>query len=200
MQSAYKAKLDYISTLQPELDAQREEVDEARTRSAHLKSQLEHMGQQAQEQETAMQELARQLSEEKVKAQEAREATRTVRLVPPDESRGSEEETPRRRKRNSGGSASDSGFESDLDSVFSAVEAGGVETPLTAPSISSWQGNGQDGVVGRAGNQKRLGAENAAWATVEALRSENCDLRGQVEEMQRSLQGCIDFVGGVGGV
>ena len=194
MQTAYKEKLDYISTIQPEIDAQREEVEEAETRSKHLKMQLQDMGRQAQEQETAMQDLARQLTEEKMKAQEAREAARTVRLVP------DEEQTPRQRKRNSGGSASDSGFESDLDSVFSAVSPGGAETPMTAPSIYAWQARGQEGVVGRAGNQKRLGAENAAWATVETLRSENFDLRVQMEEMQRTLQGCIDFVGGVNGV
>jgi hypothetical protein len=200
MQTAYKEKLAYISTIQPEIDAQREEVEEAETRSTHLKMQLEDMGRQAQEQETAMQEMARQLSEEKMKAQEAREAARTVRLVPRD---SDEEQTPRRRKRISGGSASDSGFESDLDSVFSAASPSGAETPMTAPSIHAWQAKGQDGVVGRAGNHgagKRLGAENAAWATVEALRSENLDLRTQMEEMQRTLQGCIDFVGSVHGV
>jgi hypothetical protein len=205
MQAAYKEKLDYITTIQPEIDAQREEVEEAETRSKHLKLQLEDMGRQAQEHETAMQDLARQLFEEKMKVHEAREAVRTVRLVPRAES--DEEQTPRRRKRNSGGSASDSGFESDLESVFSAGTASGAETPATAPSISSAnnarQPKGRDGVVSRTGNNgggKRLGAEHAAWATVEALRNENRDLRAQMEEMQRSLQGCIDFVSAVHGV
>jgi hypothetical protein len=208
MQAAYKEKLDYISTIQPEIDAQREEVEEAETRSKHLKMQLEDMGRQAQEQETAMQDMARQLFEEKMKVHEVREAARTVRLVPRAENQERDEEhTPRRRKRNSGGSASDSGFESDLDSVFSAGTASGAETPATAPSISSAsharQPKGRDGMVGRAGNNsggKRLGAEHAAWATVESLRNENQNLRGQMEEMQRSLQGCIDFVSAVHGL
>ena len=137
--------------------------------------------------------------------QEAREAVRTVRLVP---SRSNEEEqTPRRRKRNSD-SASDSGFESDLDSVFSAGTGGGMETPATAPSIASnhaWtsrQHTGKDAIVSRAGNRagQRMGEESAAWATVEALRGENQDLRTQMEEMQRTLQGCIDLVGSIHGV
>ena len=203
MQAAYKDKLDYITTMQPEIDAQREEVEEAETRSKHLKMQLEDMGRQAQEQETAMQDLARQLFEEKMKVQEAREAACTVRLVPRTEN---DEEAPRRRKRNSG-SGSDSGFESDLESVFSAGTASGAETPATAPSVSSVsyarQPTGRERAVSRAGNNgggKRLGAEHAAWATVETLREENRDLRGQMEEMQRSLQGCIDLVSAVHGV
>ena len=205
MQAAYKEKLDYISTIQPEIDAQREEVEEAETRSKHLKLQLEDMGKQAQEQETALQELARQLTEEKVKAHEAREAVRTVRLVP---SRSNEEEPTQRRRKRTSDSASDSGFESDLDSVFSAGTGSGVETPVTAPSITSnhaWNSRQQrekDVIVSRAGNRagKRMGEESAAWATVEALRGENQDLRTQMEEMQRTLQGCIDFVGSVHGV
>ena len=205
MQVAYKEKLDYISTIQPEIDAQREEVEEAETRSKHLKMQLEDMGKQAQERAMAMQELARQLTEEKMKVQEARDAVRTVRLVP---SRNNEEElTPRRRKRNSD-SASDSGFESDLDSVFSAGTGSGVETSATAPSITSsqaWttrQQREKDVIVSQAGNRagKRMGEESAAWATVEALRGENQDLRTQREEMQQTLQGLIDFVGSIHGV
>lgn len=212
MQAAYKEKLDYISIIQPEIDAQREEVEEAEIRSKHLKMQLEDMGRQAQEQETAMQDMAQQLSEEKVKVQEAQEAVRTIRLVPRDENRDSDEaqtQTPLRRRRNSGGSASDSGFESDLDSVFSAGTGSGVETPMTAPSIASGQAwnvrqpRGKEAMVGRAGNHatgKRLVDERAAWATVEALRGENQDLRAQRDEMQRTLQGCIDFVSCINGV
>ncbi len=37
----------------------------------------------------------------------------------------------------------------------------------------------------------------AEWTSAEVLRGENARLRRQVEDMQRSLQGCIDFVGGV---
>ena len=217
MQVAYKEKIDYIASIKPEIDAQREEVEEAETRSKHLKMQLEEMGRQSQQQETAMQEMALQLAEEKMKVQEAQEAARTVRLVRRSDSReGDEEETPtRRRKRGSAGSASDSGFESDVDSVFSGNNSG-AETPISPPSISassmagydgkSWnlrQQKRSEGQPGRSGNNnagKRLGSEGAAWATVETLRSENQDLKVQMEEMQKTLQGCIDFVSAVTGV
>ena len=211
MQVAYKEKVDYIASIKPEIDAQREEVEEAETRSKHLKMQLEDMSQQAKEHETAMQEMAVQLAEEKIKAQEVHETARTVRLVrlPTDRSRdGEDEEAPRRRrKRGSAGSttASDSGFESDLDaeSIFSA--SGSTDTPLSPPDSDgrSWnmrQPKGRAGgsrtASGNAG--KRLGSEGAAWATVETLRGENRDLKRQMEETQRTLQGCIDLVSGVG--
>lgn len=129
MQHAYKEKVDYIATMQPEMDVQREEVEEAEIRSRHLKMQLEDMGRRATEQEKAMQELASQLSEERFRHQEAREkearkASRSFLKPAPSPSNADEttddETTPRRKaaaKRTSAGStdASDSGFESDLD-------------------------------------------------------------------------------------
>lgn len=50
MQAAYKEKVEYIASVQPEIDAQKEEVEEANTRSEHLKMQLEDIGRQNQEQ------------------------------------------------------------------------------------------------------------------------------------------------------
>ena len=213
MQAAYKEKVEYIASIQPEIDAQREEVEEAETRAKHLKMQLEDMSRLTQEQETAMQEMALQLADEKMKAQETREASRTVRLVrrSTDEARnGDNDETPtRRRKRGSAETASDSGFESDIESVFSTATSD-AETPVSPPaSISSMAGyrpcnlrqpKARDGPPSRPSNDnagRRIGSEGAAWATVDVLRSENRDLRTQMEEMQKTLQGCIDFVAGV---
>ncbi|KAK6437133.1 hypothetical protein LTR95_006669 [Oleoguttula sp. CCFEE 5521] len=51
MQTAYKSKVDFMASVQPELEAQREEVEEAETRSRHLKLQLEDMARRAQEHE-----------------------------------------------------------------------------------------------------------------------------------------------------
>ena len=225
MQTAYKEKTNFIASLQPELDAQREEVEEADIRSKHLKLQLEDMGRQAQEQGMAMQDMARQLAEEKVRGEEGEETARTVRLIrrsTTDSRDGDDEETPtRRRKRTSGGSASDSGFESDLESVFSG--GSNVETPISPPSVSATsdyadspsdlqQPKGRDALLtiqrrAAAGStvpsnrssisNKRLGSEGAAWATVEALRGENRALKMQVEQMEGTLQGCIDFVSGL---
>ena len=135
LQSAYKDKVEYIATLQPEMDVQREEIEEADIRSRHLKLQLQDMGRRAQEQESAMQALASQLSQERFRNQEAREkesrkASRSYISKPSpvlsnaDETTDDDGETTPRRcfpaphsKRLSAGStdASDSGFESDLD-------------------------------------------------------------------------------------
>lgn len=201
MQAAYREKADYISSIQPEIEAQREEVEETETRNAHLKMQLEDLGRKAQEQEQAMQEMARQVQDAKMEAEEAREAAKTIRVVRESDD---VEDTPTRRcgKRSSASSASasDSGFESDLDSVFSA---GGVPSPdydggmweLRPPKNEPSSQSRRDLTArpGMAG--KRLGSEGAAWATVEALRGENNELKGRVEEMQRTIDGCIDFVG-----
>ncbi|KAF2766760.1 hypothetical protein EJ03DRAFT_254859, partial [Teratosphaeria nubilosa] len=146
MQSAYREKVEYIASVQPEIDAQKEEVEEAETRSRHLKMQLEDMSFKAADQHKAMQEIAVQLAEERLKAQEVEEAVKkSVRLVRrstdgTEEGEDEEEEktTPRRGKRQSGDShASDSGFESDLDYAESIMSFG-VETPMSAkaPSIS----------------------------------------------------------------
>lgn len=220
MQTAYKEKVDYISSIQPEMDAQREEVEEVETRSKHLKMQLEEMSHQAKEQETAMQEMGRQLAEEKIKAQEALEAARTVRLVPPEGQEVERTATSRRTKRRSTDTASDSGFESDKESVIS----GPIDTPISPPrSIiysydnDRWQNTenlrGHGALQRRPSTStmgskpgssnpsgRRLGGEGAAWATVDSLRSENQDLRKEMEEMQKTLQGCIDLVSGINGL
>ncbi|KAK3717757.1 hypothetical protein LTR37_005528 [Vermiconidia calcicola] len=191
MRAAYMEKIDYISSIQPEIDAQREEVEEADTRSKHLKFQMENMAQQIVDRDQAMQEMGRQLAQEKIKAQEARESARTVRLVRDERSDGDDEETPtRRRKRPSDESASDSGFESDMESVFSVHS--GAETPLSPPASS----------YGRALNLRpgnKTGKEGAAWATVEALRNENQGLRMQMDRMQSEMQTCIELVSGITG-
>ncbi|KAK5128576.1 hypothetical protein LTR08_004060 [Meristemomyces frigidus] len=216
MQAAYKEKVDYISSIQPEIEAQQEEVEEAETRSRHLKLQLEDMSCRAAEQNETMQEMAIQLAEEKLKALEAQETTRsTVKLVrrSTDKSTdGDNEVTPRRWKRGSGGShASDSGFESDIDYAES-IKSGGVETPLSPLAMAitpvydshEWAfdtSNSRPALPrlsprfsAAAYDYKPVGSDSPS---VEHLRGENAALRRQMEEMQRTLQGCIDFVGTV---
>lgn len=191
MQSAYKEKVDYIASMQPEMDAQKEEVEEAKTRSEHLKMQLEDIGRQHQEQKQANQELIHAISEQKMQLQEAREQGKTIRVVQDDNNHQiDEDELRRRRKRGSAGS--DSGFESDTEtsSLFSA----GFETPvshrqpnilLTTPdnaSFKSQQSSKRNG--GNAGGDANLRAENEA-------------LRMQIELMTAQFQGAIDLIEGV---
>lgn len=218
MQTAYKEKVRYISTIQPEIEAQKEEVEEAETRSRHLKLQLEDLSRQAADQTHTMQEMAIQLAEEKMKVHDAQESARsTVKLVRrnTDSTDGEAEDTPRRWKRGSAGSqASDSGFESDAEYAESVMSAGTGEAPLSPPRMvvtpaydgHDWAANTtkappaihrQNSRSAAAYSHKRMGSESAAWATVESLRGENHGLRTQVAEMQRTIQDCIDLVGTV---
>ncbi|KXT00329.1 hypothetical protein AC578_5869 [Pseudocercospora eumusae] len=217
MQVAYKEKVDYIASIQPEIDAQKEEVDEARTRSEHLKMQLEDIGRQAEEQRQVNEELLIQLSQEKVKVQEAQEQAKTIRLVRRDtaetEFDTDSDDMHCRRKRNSGGNASDSGFESDADtcSVFSS----NIDTPTSAQYqqqprlVVTLDHQSQPQVRYASSRDSRMSQQSTAysatkhhdsaftaWTTVERLRNENRELRRQMEEMQCNLQSCIDLVSG----
>jgi len=221
MQSAYKTKVEYIAALKPEMDVQREEIEEADIRSRHLKLQLEDMGRRAQEQESAMQELASQLSEERFRNQEAREkesrkASRSFKAPPPPASTADEttddETTPRRQflnKRVSAGStdASDSGFESDLDRDWSSqdpLDPTFQRAVLASPGpiTPTKQRLGNQHAPLNSSNLrnsvKRLGSDGSAWAVMERLRVENVALKKQVADMQRELQGCIELIGHVG--
>ncbi|KAF7186990.1 hypothetical protein HII31_11599 [Pseudocercospora fuligena] len=217
MQAAYKEKVDYIASIQPEIDAQKEEVDEARTRSEHLKMQLEDIGRKAEEQRQVNEELLIQLSREKVKVQEAQEQAKTIRLVRRDTAETGfdtdSDEMHRRRKRNSGGNASDSGFESDADT--SSVFSSHIDTPVSAQYqqqprlVVTLDHQSQPQVRYASSRDSRMSQQSTAysatkhndsaftaWTTVERLRNENRDLRTQMEEMQCNLQSCIDLVSG----
>ncbi|KAK4621466.1 hypothetical protein CLAFUW4_07493 [Fulvia fulva] len=213
MQASYKEKVEYIASIQPEIDAQKEEVEEAEIRSAHLKRQLEDLGKQQEEQKQVNEELMTMLSETKMKLSEEREKSKTIRLVPRDTEGGaSDDESRRRGKRRSAGNASDSGFESDADtaSVFSS----GMQTPAShrqphfmlsdhdatprrralspresVASSNAWSGSTKHSTVGNT----------VAWTTLEQLRHENRQLRMEKEVIQQNLQGCIEIVDGLAG-
>ncbi|EME82239.1 uncharacterized protein MYCFIDRAFT_215620 [Pseudocercospora fijiensis CIRAD86] len=224
LQAAYKEKLDYIASIQPEVDAQKEEVDEARTRSHHLKMQLEDIGRKAEEQRQVNEELLIQLSQEKVKLQEAQEQAKTIRLVRREtaetEFDTDVDEMPHRRKRNSGGNASDSGFESDADT--SSLFSSNIDHTIPAQYQQQQQQQqqqqrlvvtldhqSQPQVRYASSRDSRMSQQSTAysainhndstltaWTTVERLRNENRHLRTQMEEMQCNLQSCIDLVSG----
>lgn len=203
-QTAYKEKVDFLESIRPEMEAQKEEVLEAQTRADHLKMQLEDLAQKAEEQKQVNLELVQQIAEEKVKSQEV---VNTIRLVRSDAQGGADDES-RRGKRRSAGSAADSGFESDTDrdTDVSSVFSSGIQTPVSMhqPQVivspenmydgSSWNvtptKNGHERVNTLAGGTGARGA----WATVEQLRHENAGLRSEVENLRNGMQGVIDFV------
>ena len=67
MQSAYKERVIAVRDLEAEKSAQREEIDAAETRAAHLKMQLEGMARKASEHEAAIQKLMDELAFERSK-------------------------------------------------------------------------------------------------------------------------------------
>ncbi len=223
MQIAYREKVDYIASIRPEQEAQKDEVEGAETRVIHLKKQLEDMSRKAHEQQITMKEMAAELAEERMKTLEAREAaSSTIRFVSDstENERTHGNGSVRRKRRGSTSNASDSGFESDMESIFSSYSGGPAvpDTPLSPPCLSRMtsldsrlninvqqanahhdrtkpvaiSGGTTPTATGRSG--QRLGREGAAWATVETLRNENHELKRYVQDMQESLQGCIDFV------
>ncbi|TKA79976.1 hypothetical protein B0A55_02111 [Friedmanniomyces simplex] len=145
LQAAYREKASALAAVRPELEAQREEVEEAETRAEHLRWQLEEMGRRAEETEGVVRGLlAGEGEKEKEKGrgvevgeEAARNSVKMVRrsMDRDGEEEGEEDATPRRRKRGSAGSGSDSGFESEgteyAESILSGSGAGGGgETPL----------------------------------------------------------------------
>lgn len=202
MQIAYKEKVEYLASIQPEIDAQKEEVEEAQTRSAHLKMQLEDTARIAKEQRDVNEELIHKLSEEKMKVlQLQEERARSIRIVRRETEIPEEDEDPNRTiKRSSRGSASDSGFESDADtaSLFSS----GVETPASQyasrpPTLDHRIDPRHIPARGSVLSQQSTAFsrnEGVAWATVEKLRNENSDLKTQVANLQQSYDGVLEFV------
>ncbi|TKA65934.1 hypothetical protein B0A55_10360 [Friedmanniomyces simplex] len=143
LQAAYREKASALAAVRPELEAQREEVEEAETRAEHLRWQFEEMGRRAEEREGVVRGLLAGEKGEKGRGAEvgeeaARNSVKMVRRSMDGEEQEEEDATPRRWKRGSAGSGSDSGFESEgteyAESIVSGSGSGGGggggETPL----------------------------------------------------------------------
>jgi hypothetical protein len=150
-QSSYRALSAALSDSRAEQSAQDDELDEAETRARHLKMQLDDMAARAVEQDSKMQMLYNELQLEKERRKEQEEARmRSLAMVrgpqcvhgshsasssDPQENR---DVTPRQDKRVSGSGSfiSDSGFESECDSVFSRRN-GAMSPTDTLPSSAA---------------------------------------------------------------
>jgi hypothetical protein len=71
-QTAYRERVVALNETQAERSAQRDELEEAETRAAHLKMQLEGMARKAQENERAMKALVEELAAERRAREEER--------------------------------------------------------------------------------------------------------------------------------
>lgn len=155
-QAAYRAKVLAQRDWEGERAAQRDELEEAVTRAAHLKLQLEGMARRAAEQELAVRQLVDELVAEKHAREEERLARRRAAAaaagsttpgspVSEDQDLGVDERGWAERKRKSDGSASGSGesawgetdVESVDDSVFSRCRSPAVTVATTVDGRAS---------------------------------------------------------------
>ncbi|KAF3769641.1 hypothetical protein M406DRAFT_343786 [Cryphonectria parasitica EP155] len=146
MQSAYRQKAQALSELEKEREADRDELDEAETRSKHLKFQLEDMAHKAAEQEQRMKQLMEELAtERRARAELERLGAFSKQRLSPgglaseagstiSEDLGVDEEEMQKRKwRKSNGT--DTSFETDDDSI--SFEGESVFSRPRSPSVST---------------------------------------------------------------
>ncbi|MCJ1393438.1 hypothetical protein MMC18_006312 [Xylographa bjoerkii] len=240
MQAAYKQRAVSLQEITAEKEAQSEELEEAHTRAAHLKSQLDDMTAKMAEQDGVIMNLVDDLAQQKQRRNEE-EAKRTIRLVGADDD-ACHQCHHRRKPRNRNSTAntvSDSGFESESDeeSIFS--QAQGLQSP-TMSSISSASITQSDAYFdqdschngsrwlpslittrmdGQLRDEKHIKhsstlqpdygkmvncsncadlQQSEAWGVAEIMKMENKMLKARVEQLEESLDGCLDLVRGLG--
>ncbi|EGS20746.1 uncharacterized protein CTHT_0025820 [Thermochaetoides thermophila DSM 1495] len=152
MQAAYRERMNTIRDLQAERSAQQDEVEEAETRSRHLKLQLEDMARKAQEHEQKLKVLMEELAAEKRARAAAEKAVSTAlshseRASMIMEDLGVDEDRRRRRNKNirkswKSGASCDHLDDEDIsdDENESVTESESVfsrcRSPLPAPSAT----------------------------------------------------------------
>jgi hypothetical protein len=221
-QSSYRALSTALSDARAEASAQEDELDEAETRSRHLKMQLETMAARANEQDAQMARLVEDLSFERRARQEAEAELAAVAR------RRSAAGTPRtRRNRHSGSEVSvDSGFDSECDaeseaaSIFSRTNCLSPTTDIS--SAASVAGEDHDStptgkhtihqrpVLQRgvqSGTTEGWGCRNceggsqaAVWGRLAREREESRALRRRVEDLEKAVEGALNVVDGPWGL
>lgn len=147
LQAAYKQRTFALHAALTEKNERQEELDEARTRIQHIKSQLDGMAEKVLEQDKAIKAMAEELEQEREARKREEEARlRSVKSSDTDSitDLGSDLATPKRSKRasaatfNSHDSGFESGDESSAESIFSKRNET-IESPVAveAPSLKS---------------------------------------------------------------
>ena len=221
LQTAYRSRVLALQESTAEREAQADELDEAQTRTKHLKSQLNEMSSRIAEQDKHMMNLVEELAREKQlrrEEAEARERARSVRLVTDlDEVVGS----PRHNRMQRGSltsttSSSTPSMISDSESVNSVDGAMTREgrghtraypdTPRTLSPVSATFPCKQTNsfttpvhiVTTRTECTNCYGVKpRDAVRLVGDLRSENTALRRRVGHLEKELDGCLELVQGM---
>ncbi|PNS15375.1 Abnormal spindle-like microcephaly-associated [Sphaceloma murrayae] len=196
LQTAYRAQAALLRQAQAERDAAAEEKDEAATRAAHLKSQLETLAQTFGEQTRTMRDMDEELRRERERRVEMEAELDSLRRWKGQAEEGGrdsvlsgDEETPRRRrKRGSEGLNSDSGFESDSESLTCSME--------TASTFSGPVTPGMGGITGVMEGPWEEGRKNTpgVWGVVGDLQRENYRLKTRVRDLEGAVEGCLSLV------
>jgi len=179
LQAGYRAQTAALADLRRERAAQAEERDEADTRAAHLRAQLQEMGRRMAEADRANADMAAALAHERRRWREEEERRcRSVRIV---QSAGS-----------------DSGFEDDAESESGSV-CGGRDAAEGQAGTDELKAQ-----LARAVRVKRvpIGSDAVACRSCHGivmgtsdLRNENHVLRIRVAELEEAVEGCLDLVG-----
>ncbi|KAM0334174.1 hypothetical protein ACHAQA_001194 [Verticillium albo-atrum] len=217
-QNAYESQSTALRELEVERDTQAEEVEEADTRTKHLKLQLENMALQAAEREKEMQALMVALEREKA-ANRNGLASDSATIT--SEDLGVEDDQKRRMWRKSMAEDTDEESVGDAPSVFSRSRSPTLPTPSNgidaqpnrvASSRSSMQSQPQisafqklmKGLGDAAGGQGSSVCQNcqgqderAAWDTASLLRDENRGLKIRVAELETCVDAALDAVHGI---
>ena len=197
LQAGYRAKCAALEDLRREQSVQVEELDEAETRTRHLRTQLEDMSHKMAERERLNDELTETLVQERRRFREDEERRRrSIRKV-----RSSDDSADLRKLHHTPTPSvgSDSGFESDPESENGSVfsRSGVAESRSSA--------DGQEYQIARAMRVKPviIGSDSTACRNCHGtmmgasdLRSENHILRIRVAELEEAVEGCLDLVGG----
>ncbi|KAF2423325.1 hypothetical protein EJ08DRAFT_596236 [Tothia fuscella] len=190
---SYRLQYAEVRDLRAEAAVQKEEVEEMETRAEHLKMQLDGMAAQLDAQAQRADKLEKMLEEERSQRKKSDQFERrtsrktSVRLVQ-DEQDESEAIWKR-------GNASDSGFESDGESVFSAGSSPSTRSDTTTSSQES---------VGKMRREMMQPPPMFARPNHDILnpsafgnadlRDENQQLKARVAELEFAIDGCMEMV------
>lgn len=218
LHTAYKIKAEALRQMEGEKSAQQEEAEEAQIRSRHLKIQLDDMANRAAEQVKAMRAFTDDLALEKLRRVEAQADKRSIRST---HSSGSGQHGSG--SSGSSNSQGDSGSESENEhGPDTACTTPGrqehtceLPIPTTKTKLKSSSpaspANPYRWLSGYLNEQRedwmrersfahgefKGASQNAVRIVVNSLRSENRRLQSRVEELERTVEGCIDLVSGL---
>jgi hypothetical protein len=212
MQGAYRQRLAALRELEAEREAQREELEEAETRAAHLKMQLEGMALRAAEQERDMRRLAEELGAERRARAEERESAAREKAGPAvrehvlmlsseggstvSEDLGVDEEEQQRRRlrkrrdwRESAGTVKSEASSFDTDEESAGDES--VVSRARSPTIALPPGSGAESSAGRLSGSGRPRAAAPQMSTFQKIiKNISGDQPRDQEEQGSGYDGC----------